>query len=143
MIRTFSLSDLGHLLDIERQSFPKSPYDASTFIALYYLYPETFWVRVDPSDPGGGILGYIVFSPDGHIISMAVLPDVRRKGIGKELLRKAMAYPNIKSLKLEVRKSNTGAQAFYLRMGFQIREAIPGYYGDEDAFIMLSPPLSC
>jgi len=141
MIRLFSLSDLGPLLDIEGRSFPKSPYDAATFVSLHYLYPETFWVYTDSSGPGGRIQGYIVFSPDGHIISMAVLAGARRKGIGKELLRKAMAYPNIRNLILEVRKGNTGAQAFYLKMGFEIRETIPGYYGDEDAFIMVWSPL--
>ena len=140
MIRLLSLSDLVHLLDIEGRSFPKSPYDVATFVSLHYLYPETFWVHTG-SDPEGRIQGYIVFSPDGHLISMAVLPEVRRKGIGRELLRKAMAYPGIRSLILEVRRSNTGAQAFYLRMGFEIRETMPGYYGNEDAFIMVWSPL--
>jgi ribosomal-protein-alanine N-acetyltransferase len=142
MIRPFSLSDLKNLLDVELQSFPKSAYDVSTFINLHYLHPETFLVDVDPSDPGGRLSGYIVFSPDGHVISMAVLPGCRRKGIGKALIQKAMMHPSTRSLKLEVRRSNRDAQAFYLKMGFRIAGKIPGYYGDEDALVMVWTPPS-
>ena len=142
MIRAFTLSDLNRLLEVERHSFPKSAYDASTFIALHYLHPETFLVHVDPSDPGGGLSGYIVFSPDGHVISMAVLPEFRRRGIGRDLLQKAMAYPGIKTVRVEVRRSNRGAQAFYLKTGFRMTGRIPGYYEDEDALVMIGTPSS-
>jgi ribosomal-protein-alanine N-acetyltransferase len=142
MIRTFTLSDLSRLLDVERHSFPKSAYDASTFIALHYLHPETFLVHVDPSDPGGGLSGYIVFSPDGHVVSMAVLPEFRRRGIGRDLIQKAMSYPGIKTVRVEVRRSNRGAQAFYLKTGFGMTGRIPDYYGDEDALVMIWTPSS-
>src|SRR4030042_341053 len=36
---------------IENQSFPKSPYDWTTFLNLHALYPETFLVYVNPSTP--------------------------------------------------------------------------------------------
>jgi hypothetical protein len=44
MIRPFSSSDLDSILQIERQSFPKSPYDWTIFLNLYTLYPKTFLV---------------------------------------------------------------------------------------------------
>lgn len=143
MIRPFSLSDLNSILRIERESFPKSPYDRLTFIQLHSLYPQHFLVYTEPdSDLRNPIWGYIIFSPDGHIISMAVLPSQRRKGIGKELLREAMKTPHLKRLNAEVRKSNTGAQAFYLKMGFRIVGAVPNYYGNEDALIIQWEPPS-
>ena len=88
MIRSFTFSDLDRILQIELQSFPKSPYDWATFINLHYLYPETFLVYVRPTldRKEGHILGYIVFTKEGHIISIAVHPQHRRRGIGKELL---------------------------------------------------------
>ena len=191
MIRPFSLSDLKSILQIENQSFPKSPYDWTTFLNLHYLYPETFLVHVNPSTPqpeasgspstrdfgglsraaqterlrvdperrlpsrseGGGlgavervntihgqkeeqILGYVIFSQDGHIISIAVLPQHRRKGIGTQLLQRVMKTPRIKKVWAEVRRSNQGAQAFYFKMGFQITDRVPNYYGNEDALIV-------
>jgi ribosomal-protein-alanine acetyltransferase len=138
LIRPFSFSDLDSILEIEAQSFPKSPYAQATFIYLHYLHPKTFLVYVDKTSvrKEGRILGYIVYSSDGHIISIAVHANHRRRGIGTELLKKAMTTPHIKKIWAEVRRGNQGAQAFYLRMGFQISGIVPNYYRNEDAFII-------
>jgi ribosomal protein S18 acetylase RimI-like enzyme len=60
MIRRFSFVDLDEILDIERQAFPKSPYDRATFANLQWLYPETFFVYVNRSSQQGEgqIVGY-------------------------------------------------------------------------------------
>ena len=179
MIRPFSFSDLDSILQIESQSFPKSPYDWTTFLNLHYLYPETFLVYVNPSTPRPGasgslgvdperrlpprpegrgldavervntshdrkkeeILGYIIFTQDGHIISIAVHPQDRRKGIGAQLLQRAMKTPHLKKVWAEVRRSNQGAQAFYSKLGFQITGLVPNYYGNEDALIVQWTPV--
>ena len=179
MIRPFSLSDLDSILQIESQSFPKSPYDWMTFLNLHTLYPETFLVYVNPSTPRPGasgslgvdpewrlpprpegrgldavervktnrgeteeaILGYIIFAQDGHIISIAVHPQDRRKGIGTQLLQRVMKTPHLKKVWAEVRRSNQGAQAFYAKLGFQITGSIPNYYGNEDALIVQWTPV--
>jgi len=138
MIRSFSFSDLDRILQIERQAFPKSPYDWTTFINLHWLYPETFWVYIDTESgrEENQLLAYLIFSRDGHIISIAVHPQHRRRGIGKKLLEKAIDAYHLRKLWAEVRKSNEGAQTFYLRMGFQIIGVVPNYYGNEDALIV-------
>jgi ribosomal protein S18 acetylase RimI-like enzyme len=84
----------------------------------------------------GRIFAYIVFAHHGHIISIAVDPARRRKGIGKILLERAIAHPRIRKLRAEVRVSNKGAQAFYEEMGFRVVEVVSNYYGDEDALIV-------
>jgi ribosomal-protein-alanine N-acetyltransferase len=137
MIRPFTFPDLDYILQIELQSFPKSPYNWVTFLNLHYLYPETFLVYIGPNLhlQKGQILGYIVFTKEGHIISIAVHSLHRRKGIGKELLGRVIGMPSLKKVWAEVRRSNQGAQAFYLRMGFRITGVVPNYYGNEDALI--------
>ena len=151
MIQPFSLSDLDQIVQIEAQSFPKSPYDWATFINLHYLYPETFLVYVDTPCDGkvdttrfreGLILGYIVYSADGHIISIAAHPNHRRRGIGTELLKRTMSIPNVKKIWAEVRKSNKSAQAFYFCRGFQTVGFVPNYYRNEDALIIQWTPSS-
>jgi ribosomal-protein-alanine acetyltransferase len=137
MIRCFSLADLDRILEIESQSFPKSPYDRMTFINLYWYYPDTFMVYLDEDNR---IQGYIVFSQDGHILSMAVHLQARRRGVGTELLREVIHYPNVRKVRAEVRKSNGGARAFYRKMGFQIVGTIANYYGDEDALAVQWTP---
>jgi ribosomal-protein-alanine N-acetyltransferase len=143
MIRPFALSDLDRILQIELQAFPKSPYDRSTFLNLHFLYPGTFLVDVGPAQDGkeDQILGYIIFTEKGHIISTAVDPQFRRKGIGKELLQQAIGIPHLKKVWAEVRRSNQGAQAFYAHLGFRITGVVPYYYGNEDALIVeWTPP---
>ncbi len=144
MIQPFALSDLDRILQIELQAFPKSPYDRATFVNLHYHSPETFLVYVRPSlDPREEqILGYIIFTEEGHIISIAVHPRHRKRGIGKELLERAMTAPDIEKVWAEVRKSNQGAQAFYLHMGFQVTGVVRNYYENEDALIFQWIPSS-
>ncbi|MEM3174225.1 MAG: ribosomal protein S18-alanine N-acetyltransferase, partial [Candidatus Bathyarchaeia archaeon] len=77
----------------------------------------------------------------GHIISIAVLPEHRRKGIGETLLKEAlqsmMNYYGIKECYLEVRVSNTPAINLYKKVGFKIEKVIRGYYADgENAYLM-------
>jgi ribosomal-protein-alanine N-acetyltransferase len=142
-IRPFSLSDLDSILQIESQSFPKSPYDWTTFLNLHTLYPETFlvYVSTNQGQKEEEIWGYIIFTQEGHIISIAVHPHYRRQGIGAQLLQRAMKTPRLKRVWAEVRRSNQGAQAFYAKMGFQITELVPNYYGNEDALIIQWTPV--
>ncbi len=142
MIRLFSLSDLDRILQIETLSFPKSPYDWMTFTQLHWLHPETFWVYVRKGSKreGDQIVGYLIFSREGHIISIAIHPQYRRKGVGKELIEKALQQFHSKKVWAEVRRSNGGAQAFYLKLGFQIVDEVPNYYGNEDALIVTWVP---
>jgi [ribosomal protein S18]-alanine N-acetyltransferase len=142
-IRPFSLSDLDSILQIESQSFPKSPYDWTTFLNLHTLYPETFlvYVNTNQGQKEEEIGGYIIFTQEGHIISIAVHPHYRRQGIGAQLLQRAMKTPRLKRVWAEVRRSNQGAQAFYAKMGFQITRLVPNYYGNEDALIIQWTPV--
>ena len=135
MIRPVHSKDFDELLQIEAQAFPKSQYDREELWLLSLKYPQTFLVTVSNQ-----IDGYIVFRADGHIISMAVRPDKRRVGIGSRLVEEVIGYCSGKSLRLEVRVSNVGAQRFYLNLDFRIKARIKGYYHDgEDAFVMERP----
>ncbi|MCE4606729.1 MAG: ribosomal protein S18-alanine N-acetyltransferase [Desulfurococcales archaeon] len=77
----------------------------------------------------------------GHVISIAVLPEYRNKGIGSTLLTRAIELMKknygVKKVYLEVRVSNEGAIRLYNKFGFQIEDVIPHYYRDgEDAYLM-------
>ncbi len=76
-----------------------------------------------------------------HIHNIAIVPDMRRKGIGTRLLSRALEWhmdqwgrPGVVSL--EVRESNSAAQRFYAALGFGITGRRPFYYKDEGALLM-------
>lgn len=135
MIRKVRPEDFEELLNIEAEAFPKSQYDLGQFWLLYENYPNTFLVELSEL-----IDGYIVFSLDGHLISMAVRSERRRTGIGSRLVQEAIAHCAGKPLCLEVRVGNVGAQEFYLALGFNLIGRAKGYYHDgEDALLMERP----
>jgi ribosomal-protein-alanine N-acetyltransferase len=135
MIRLFTPSDMDRILEIEAQAFPKSPYSRGIFTSLYRSNPGTFLVYGEDE-----ILGYLVYRLEGHIISIAVDSRHRRRGIGTRLIREAIVNSTGDFIWAEVRKSNTGAQAFYEKLGFRKQGIIPRYYWTEDAYIMVRRP---
>jgi ribosomal-protein-alanine N-acetyltransferase len=132
MIRIFTPSDMDRLLEIEAQAFPKSPYSRQIFMSLFRSNPTTFLVYGEEE-----ILGYLIYTTEGHIISIAVDPRYRRKGIGTQLVGEALRNATGEFIWVEVRESNTGAQAFYEKLGFRKKGIIPRYYWTEDAYIMV------
>ncbi|MEA2032762.1 MAG: GNAT family N-acetyltransferase [Euryarchaeota archaeon] len=138
MIRKFRILDLDAILRIEKEAFPKSPYNRFTFLYYASAYQDNFLVYVheDKRKNLNKIAGYIIFYPAGHIVSIAVHPAYRRKGIGNELVGEVLKVTKGKA-SVEVRESNEIAKEFYTHLGFFLQAIIPKYYGDEDALVMI------
>ena len=72
----------------------------------------------------GIVCGLVVFrtmADEAEILNLAVDSTRRRRGIGSQLMKDALATckaAGVKRIFLEVRDSNQAAQKFYLRMGF-------------------------
>lgn len=148
-IRRFRLDDLDRVMHINRVCLPEN-YAAYFFNELYKRFPETFIV----AEENGKIIGYVMCRietglPDfgllgiakkGHIISLAVLPENQRRGVGtglvKEVLRGIRFY-KAKECYLEVRVTNKPAVNLYKKFEFEISRIAHNYYSDgEDAYIM-------
>jgi len=139
MIRKFSFSDLEDILGIEKEAFPKSPYSRFTFLYYASACRDNFLVYVHETKEKkrmNKIVGYIIFYPGGHIVSIAVHPAHRRNGIGTELVGEVLKRTKGKAI-VEVRESNEVAKEFYKHLGFSLRTIILKYYGDEDALVMI------
>ena len=139
MIRRFEPKDIPEVLKIERASF-KDPYEMSTFLYLWKVEPEGFLV----AEVKGKVIGYVMaYSRDeeGEIVSISVMPEFRRKGIGRKLMEEAIEYlkgKGVTKVGLEVRKGNEEAIDFYERLGFEKAYSIPKYYPDgEDGVKMV------
>lgn len=92
--------------------------DARAFFRHTVLGECRVWVAESVVvDAPGGPLGVIAVAA-GWIRQLAVFGDQRRRGIGRLLLRAAMAL-ELDGLEVHVFQRNTGARAFYERHGFR------------------------
>jgi len=148
-LRKFALSDLQTVMEINRICLPEN-YTDSFFVDLYKKFPETFTV----AEENGEIVGYIMCRIEvglsnlslggvikkGHVVSVAVVHDHRRKGVGEALVTSAMEAMKLYKAKqcfLEVRVTNDSAVSLYRKLGFEVARTVHGYYADgEDACMM-------
>jgi ribosomal-protein-alanine N-acetyltransferase len=148
-LRKFNINDLERITYINRTCLPEN-YSDYFFLDLYRRFPETFIV----AEENGEVVGYIMCRIEtglssfilrglvkkGHIVSVAVLPQCRRKGIGEALVTKAMENMRLYKAKqcfLEVRVTNIEAVGLYKKLGFGVSRTMRGYYADrEDAYVM-------
>jgi len=98
------------------------------------------------SDYVVGYVGVWLMVDEAHIVAIAVRASYRRRGLGERLLHDAIevALSNKQeSVTLEVRQSNTGAQALYEKYRFLNVGVRKRYYSDnhEDAIVMSTPPI--
>lgn len=134
-IRQFKADDISAISEIEQLSF-KDPFPSYFLSQLADANPGTFLVAVT----GDKIIGYAVADkwPDQeHLVSIAVIPDSRKKGVGQALLDRLIERLQAGSLKLEVRGSNKAALDLYRKNGFVQTGVAHSYYTDgEDAILM-------
>ena len=142
IVRKFKPNDLKRVYEIENMSFGQS-YGINMFQQLYEM-GVGFLVAED----NGYVVGYVIFwlkyENQGHIISIAVDKNYRRRNVGTRLLIKAISILSLLKLDtiyLEVQENNSGAVEFYKIFGFKIDRVVPGYYGDGDGAVIMYLPL--
>jgi len=100
------------------------------------------WVAREATspEPRAFLLAWLVVD-ELHLLSVATLPDHRRKGMARALLERAIAFARrerVRTILLEVRRSNSAAIRLYRAFGFSAAALRPRYYADnfEDAVEM-------
>ena len=141
--------DLIPIMEINLKTLPEH-YSDYFYESIMAEFPESFLVAL----VGDVYVGYIMckaeygfssfrrlgFVKKGHLVSVAVLPEYRKKGVGKILVAEAVKGVKMRKcveMYLEVRCSNNGAVRLYENLGFVIKQQLKSYYRDgEDAFMM-------
>ena len=98
-----------------------------------------FLTAVDETGTVAGYIGCHTVLDEGYIANVAVSPDFRRKGIGKQLVNTLLAQlQDLAFVTLEVRVSNEPAIALYRGCGFVPVGTRKKFYSHptEDALLM-------
>jgi ribosomal-protein-alanine N-acetyltransferase len=96
------------------------------------------------ADTDGAISGFAVLrnvAGEAELLNLAVAPEHRRHGIGRQLVEAVMEHTRqngARKLFLEVRASNAGACALYASLGFSDAGSRKNYYHDpvENALVL-------
>jgi [ribosomal protein S18]-alanine N-acetyltransferase len=95
----------------------------------------------------GRVIGYLFamwFFDEMHVNKIAVEEPERRKGIADALMDECIRFARehgIKSISLEVRKSNHSAQAFYKQLQFVASYTRARYYPDGESAVVMTKAL--
>ncbi len=137
-------NEMAHYYVLGLQSPHPTPADASTWHRLRQM----LWFRPGAdSDEVWGYAGFWMMLDEAHISTLAVRHDMRQRGLGQCLLLGLLDEArNLEADRatLEVRISNSAAQALYAKYGFEEVCRRKGYYPDngEDALLLTTPDFS-
>lgn len=119
-------------------SFAK-PWDAAS-LGASLADPTAFgWIAIEGAQPVGLVLARAP-ADQAEILTIAVRPEARRRGIARQLIEAAVAEAErrqAKSMFLEVADGNDAARALYQALGFAEESVRRRYYADgQDARIL-------
>jgi len=140
-IQPLTYDDVDDVLAIEEGAFT-NPWTRAMYLAeLENTGVSYCFLARDERGQAVGFCSFWRVLDELHINNLAVLPDLRRTGIGSTLL----AFVLQKGVELgahratlEVRRSNEAARLLYERFGFAVAGVRPGYYSKpvEDALVL-------
>ena len=141
MIRLEQMTDahVAQRAQLEKQCF-SDPWSENS-VASELNNRLSLWLVALDGDTVAGYVGSQSVLDEADMMNIAVHPDYRRQGIGRDLvlaLAEALQKKGIRGLMLEVRQSNAPAIALYEQLGFQQVGMRPNYYRNpkENALIL-------
>ncbi|HZY95260.1 MAG TPA: ribosomal protein S18-alanine N-acetyltransferase [Candidatus Bathyarchaeia archaeon] len=149
LLRPFRPDDLSSVVEINRICLPEN-YSPYFFMEVYKSLPLGFIVAEIDSKVVGYIMCRLEFGfsdvrrfrmvKKGHVVSVAVLQEYRKQGIGRELVVTALRALELQGGEecfLEVRTGNDEAVHLYKHMGFDTIRTVSHYYHDgANAYVM-------
>ena len=141
--KPFAADDAAPAAVLHLACFAHDPWPAHAFVKLLESGAEGFIV-VNAVSAAIGLILCRAAADEAEILTFAVLPAYRQKGIGQILLQTAiesLGSQEIDRIFLEVAKNNQAAISLYSNAGFSIVGDRNRYYsgpnGITDAYIML------
>ena len=132
-LRRMENSDIDAALSIERAVYHDTPWDRVAFLSELRKRQHSLYLVLTLPDDGlvVAFVGCWFSQAEAHVTNIAVDPNLQHQGIGRFLmetmLKRAQGYGS-RQLTLEVRTTNTIAQALFHQLGFHDGRIKKGYY---------------
>jgi [ribosomal protein S18]-alanine N-acetyltransferase len=138
-IRWMIRRDMLDVLDIESESF-EFPWLEEDFIRCL-RQRNCIGMVAERDDRVVGFMVYELNKTRLHLLNFAVARDVRRFGVGTQMMSKLvgkLSSQRRSRIVLEVRETNLQAQLFFRANGFRAVSVLRSFYEDtpEDAYLM-------
>jgi len=155
-LRDFRKEDFETLWTIDQRCFAPGIAYSQQELGTYIGQRASFTLVAETADGRGAaqgslpaILGFVVAETRrsiGHIITIDVVPDARRTGVGSRLLAGAeerLRAAGCQEVYLETAVDNRDALIFYKQRGYFLNHVVPGYYSNGvDALVLQKDLLS-
>ena len=125
---------LDTLYKIEKQCFKKEAFSKQQISYLLTDYNSISFAAYVNGELAGFIISRIDIERSqstGHILTIEVIPQHRRKGIAQKLLcevENTVKQKGAKECRLEVREDNTAALNLYQKLGYKKIAKLDNYY---------------
>lgn len=146
-IRPATEADLAQLAALSESADSSAHWTRRQWLDIFNteIPARLAWIAEEQPEGENPVSGFLVAQssgPEWELENIAVLPQFRRRGVGRELLcalLTAARQQGAERIYLEVRESNDGAIRLYQAAGFQLLSRRRAYYlnPSEDALVMV------
>ena len=115
---------------LHRACFPEDPWDARAIeqiMGIPGFFGQVGWAKTAPV----GFALTLALGDEAEVVSLGVLPDYRRCGIGSAILDAVCREARLRDAErvvLEMASDNEAARALYIRRGFTVVGCRRNYY---------------
>ncbi len=149
-IREATKQDFDTLWRIDQRCFEPGISYTRRELSWYMNLRGAFTIVGETKGTNGrwGIAGFAVGQQPrrglGHVVTIDVLPDARRTGLGTRLMQEVesrLVIDGCETIFLETAVDNLPALNFYKRLGYSVVKTIPRYYLDKIDALMMAKEL--
>jgi ribosomal protein S18 acetylase RimI-like enzyme len=142
-VRPLTIAHLDEVWRLDQRCFLDG--EAYTRETLDYLLTSSQALCYRSVTPAGQMTGFVIGLVEedcmGHVTTLGVAPEHRRRGLAQGLMDKiedAFQRRGVRMARLEVRSINTAAVNLYRSQGYVVTQRLPKYYANGgDGFLMI------
>ena len=146
-LRPLTIAQLDECWHLDQRCFlDGEAYSRDTFEYLLTAAESvSYRIVMQNSSMAGFVIGLLEPDHTGHITTIGIAPEHRRRRLASSLLERVedgFRRRGARIVRLEVRANNVPAQKLYLSLGYTVTQRLPKYYSNGGDGLLMVKPLS-